>query len=286
MTTMLDLLQAGLRLDTLAQYAALARAAATAPAAAGEWLQWEGLAERALGELDGALDGVEPPVPDAAAHSLRDIADILYLSALRYVSRQQWEQAAARALNAAIALLYAGKEREAARIAREASGWAHGNAVLALLEYGIAHGLPDAPAADGALQRLADQGALEQRRLARRYLQARGWLARLLAYRERHIVPAVTRLGGVPDEIVGQFPPDIAWFRVERPGAALDRFYVAVQPGTTALAGRVTLWQTFVEVGGQRIYGLTVTHDHAAAIAQILALLRQHGFVNEQDELV
>ncbi len=286
MTTMLDLLQARLRLDTLAQYTALARAAATAPAAAGEWLQWESRAERALGELDGALDGVEPPVPDAAAHSLRDIADILYLSALRYVSRQQWEQAAARALNAAIALLYAGKEREAARIAREASGWAHGNAVLALLEYGIAHGLPDAPAADGALQRLADQGALEQRRLARRYLQARGWLARLLAYRERHIVPAVTRLGGVPDEIVGQFPPDIAWFRVERPGTALDRFYVAVHAGTTALAGRVTLWQTFVEVGGQRIYGLTVTHDHAAAIAQVLALLWQHGFVNEQDELV
>lgn len=217
MTTMLDLLQARLRLDTLAQYAALARAAATAPAAAGEWLQWEGLAERALGELDGALDGVEPPVPDAAAHSLRDIADILYLSALRKVHRQQWEQAAARALNAAIALLYAGKEREAARIAHEVSGWAHGNAVLALLEYGIAYGLPDAPAADEALQRMADQGIADQRRLARRYLQARGWLARLLAERVRHIVPIVTRLGGVPDEIVGQYPPTSPGFALRGP---------------------------------------------------------------------
>jgi predicted deacylase len=57
-------------------------------------------------------------------------------------------------------------------------------------------------------------------------------------------------------------------------------------PGLTALAERVTLWQTSIEIGGQRIYGPTVTREHAAAVAQILALLRQHGFVNEQDELV
>lgn len=217
MTTMLDLLQAGLRLDTLAQYAAQARAAVTAPAATADWQQWEGLAERALSELDGALDRVEPTVPDVALHLLRDVADILYLSVLRKVHRQQWEQAAARALNAAIALLYAGKEREAARIAHEVSGWAHGNAVLALLEYGIAYGLPDAPAADEALQRMADQGIADQRRLARRYLQARGWLARLLAERERHIVPIVTRLGGVPDEIVGQYPPTSPGFALRGP---------------------------------------------------------------------
>ena len=96
--------------------------------------------------------------------------------------------------------------------------------------------------------------------------------ARLLAERERHIVPAVTRLGGVPDEIIGQFPPDIAWFRVERPGAALDHFYVSVHPGSAPPAERVTLWQTSVELGGQRIYGPTVT--------------REHGFVSEQGGLV
>lgn len=46
------------------------------------------------------------------------------------------------------------------------------------------------------------------------------------------------------------------------------------------------LWQTSVELGGQRIYGPTVTREHAAAVAQVLALLRQHGFVSEQGELV
>jgi len=67
-------------------------------------------------------------------------------------------------------------------------------------------------------------------------------------------------------------PADIAWFRVERPGAALDHFYVSVHRGATLLAERVTLWQTSVELGGQRIYGPTVT--------------REHGFVSEQGELV
>lgn len=68
MTTMLDLLQDRVRLDTLAQYAALARAAAAAPATAADWLRWSDLAE-----LDGVFDGVAPLVPDAAVQSLRDI---------------------------------------------------------------------------------------------------------------------------------------------------------------------------------------------------------------------
>ena len=68
MTTMLDLLQDRVRLGTLAQYAALARAAAAAPATAADWLRWSDLAE-----LDGVFDGVAPLVPDAAVQSLRDI---------------------------------------------------------------------------------------------------------------------------------------------------------------------------------------------------------------------
>lgn len=71
MTTMLELLQA--RLDTLAQYAALARAAVAAPATAAEWLRWSDMAEPALHELDGPFDGIAPLVLDAALRSLRDI---------------------------------------------------------------------------------------------------------------------------------------------------------------------------------------------------------------------
>ncbi|MFO1372955.1 MAG: hypothetical protein U1F42_11405 [Candidatus Competibacteraceae bacterium] len=74
MTTMLELLQARLRLDALAQYAALTRAAAAAPAAAAEWLRWSDLAEPALHEPDGPFDGIAPLVPDAALRSLRDIS--------------------------------------------------------------------------------------------------------------------------------------------------------------------------------------------------------------------
>lgn len=88
MTTMLDLLQAGLRLDTLAQYAAQARAAATAPAATADWQQWEGLAERALSELDGALDRVEPTVPDVALRSLRDIG--WAIGSVQQISAAPW----------------------------------------------------------------------------------------------------------------------------------------------------------------------------------------------------
>lgn len=61
---------------------------------------------------------------------------------------------------------------------------------------------------------------------------------------------------------------------------------MSVHRGATLLAERVALWQTSVELGGQRIYGPTVTREHAAAVAQVLALLRQHGFVSEQGELV
>jgi hypothetical protein len=73
MTTMLDLFQDRLRLDTLAQYAALTRAAAAAPATAAKWLRWRDMAELALHELDGAFDGVAPLVPDAGVQSLRDM---------------------------------------------------------------------------------------------------------------------------------------------------------------------------------------------------------------------
>ena len=88
MTTMLDLFQDRVRLDTLAQYAALARAAAAAPATAAEWLRWSDMAEPALHELDGPFDGIAPLVPDAALRSLRDIG--WAIGSVQQISAAPW----------------------------------------------------------------------------------------------------------------------------------------------------------------------------------------------------
>jgi hypothetical protein len=85
---MLDLFQDRLRLDTLAQYAALTRAAAAAPATAAKWLRWRDMAELALHELDGAFDGVAALVPDAALRSLRDIG--WAIGSVQQISAAPW----------------------------------------------------------------------------------------------------------------------------------------------------------------------------------------------------
>jgi len=88
MTTMLNLFQDRVRLDTLAQYAALARAAVAGAAAAAEWLRWSDMAEPALHELDGAFDGIMPLVPDAALQSLRDIG--WAIGSVQQISAAPW----------------------------------------------------------------------------------------------------------------------------------------------------------------------------------------------------